>query len=67
MLILALNMMASNSKRAERKPRYAMIGMIIPSVTNVLATIVTAYFLNREIKTDLLPREQKISETQLKD
>src|SRR5699024_9880778 len=34
--ILALNMMASNSMRAEGKPRYAMIGMIIPSVTNIL-------------------------------
>lgn len=34
--ILALNMMASNSMRAEGKPRFAMIGMIIPSVTNIL-------------------------------
>src|SRR5699024_8165203 len=34
--ILALNMMGSNTMRAEGKPKYAMIGMIIPSVVNLV-------------------------------
>ncbi len=33
--ILALNMMGSNTMRAEGKPKYAMIAMIIPSVINL--------------------------------
>lgn len=34
--ILALNMMGSNTIRAEGKPRYAMIGMILPSIVNLV-------------------------------
>lgn len=34
--VLALNMMGSNTMRAEGKPKYAMIGMIIPSIVNLL-------------------------------
>lgn len=34
--ILALNMMGSNTMRAEGKPKYAMIGMIIPSIVNLV-------------------------------
>lgn len=34
--ILAFNMLGSNSMRAEGKPRYAMLAMIIPSVINIL-------------------------------
>lgn len=33
--ILAMNMMGSNTMRAEGKPRYAMIAMIIPSIINL--------------------------------
>lgn len=41
--ILAFNMMGSNSMRAEGKPRYAMIGMIIPSITNILGDYLLIY------------------------
>lgn len=34
--ILALNMMGSSTMRAEGKPKYAMIAMIIPSVVNIV-------------------------------
>lgn len=38
--ILALNMMGNNVMRAEGKPNFAMISMIIPSVTNIVADYV---------------------------
>lgn len=41
--ILALNMMGSNTMRAEGKPRYAMIGMIIPSIVNILGDYLLIY------------------------
>src|SRR5690625_726112 len=41
--ILAFNMMGRNSTRAEGKPRYAMIGMIIPSITNILGDYLLIY------------------------
>jgi len=34
--ILALNMMGSNTMRAEGKPRYAMVAMIVPSIINLI-------------------------------
>ncbi len=34
--ILALNMMGSNTMRAEGKPKFAMVAMIIPSIINIL-------------------------------